>query len=346
MTDRPPDIPEFSDLPQELRQEPLASRLLRVRAHLQAPPQGTEAVELSARLEQVSQRIMAEAHYGERGATGPWQASIHPDANGHKASHRNRTVQKSWFRSWTFGASMVATLAVLLAVAFKVIPNTDRSPLREHITDRGARTTINLADGTVVILGAESKLSYRSLDGSRERAVYLEGEAYFDVASKSDAPFIVYTAHSATQVLGTTFGVRSYQDDSVAQIVVTSGKVAIRPRNAARGTGVTLVAGDLGRINASGLATVAHEIPAHEYLDWTRGTLTFTGATLGQAIRDIERWYDIRIRLSDPSLVSVELLGTLSARSGQEAVQRIADVLNLRISKDGHTITLLPAGTP
>ncbi len=330
--------------------EVLVNVLRDARRRLQAPPTGQEALDLSQRLEVVAARLAEEVRDG-----GRQHVSLDPvqtTARGLRSQETRRESPFSFSKTqsrpwWRRTVTRVALGGSLLAAAlvFLVTHVTDSGPQREHITGKGARATIRLVDGTTVTLGASSRLRYQSLTGRGERAVYLDGEGYFDVAPNSNAPFVVYTTNAATQVLGTEFSVRQYADDSVAQIVVTSGKVAFRPRLGAGGTGVTLIRGDIGRIDNAGLATVAHNVNTESYTSWTRGTLTFPNTTLRDAIRDIERWYDLKITLADPALASAALTGTLTARSGQEAIERIANALNLRVSQQGQSITLFPAGS-
>ncbi len=87
--------------------------------------------------------------------------------------------------------------------------------------------TIDLLDGSTVVLQPESNLQYPEKFSAEERRVYLHGEALFEVAKDSRRPFLVYADELVTKVLGTRFSVRSYAQDQEASVEVFTGKVSV-----------------------------------------------------------------------------------------------------------------------
>ncbi len=307
----------------------LVAKLQLIKKSLSNPPIDLEAEQMDNGLKLVAARLASEAHESMEGSF----------------NHQSRRTS-AWLKGWKINGSPTALIAaaamvLLLTITISGLLTSDAEPM-QHITRQGASAVVRLVDGSSVTLGPSSKLSYRTLTNTGERSVYLTGEAFFDVASNPSSPFVVYTSHSATQVLGTRFSVRQYGEDSVARVVVASGRVALRPRSAALGTGITLGKGDLAVIDRNGLSSISHDVLVESYTGWTSGTLTFNNTSLRSAISEIERWYDVKITVSDSSLLSAQLNGTLSTGSANEAVERIADVLNLEISRYGQTITLSP----
>jgi ferric-dicitrate binding protein FerR (iron transport regulator) len=87
---------------------------------------------------------------------------------------------------------------------------------------------ITLPDGSVVHLAPDSKISYANrFDSSATRDVYLSGEAFFSVVKNPNQPFRVFSNEIITKVLGTSFTVRCFEEDSVIQITVKTGKVSV-----------------------------------------------------------------------------------------------------------------------
>ena len=134
-----------------------------------------------------------------------------------------------WIR-WAGAAAVIAGLSIGL---YWITRNTNEPAFfKDHrsiarYTERINRTTINdtlyLADSSLVVLEPKARLYYPdSFTGKRE--VYLEGNAYFKVTRNPKRPFYVYSRNIVTQVLGTSFFVRSNQDVEVA---VCTGKVAV-----------------------------------------------------------------------------------------------------------------------
>jgi transmembrane sensor len=96
------------------------------------------------------------------------------------------------------------------------VSNTSRKPQR-----------LTLEDGSVVILQPNSRISYPDHFGERKRMVYLHGEAFFQVKRDVTKPFIVSTGNLATQVLGTSFNVKSYDAAGSIEVQVATGRVSV-----------------------------------------------------------------------------------------------------------------------
>ncbi len=99
---------------------------------------------------------------------------------------------------------------------------------REVVTARGQRATVELRDGSQVTLGADSRLTIPADFGGTTRTVTLDGEAYFVVTPDARRPFDVRSGFAVTRVLGTRFGVLGRSDRDAVEVIVASGKVALR----------------------------------------------------------------------------------------------------------------------
>src|SRR5207249_4930466 len=82
----------------------------------------------------------------------------------------------------------------------------------EYATAAAHRAVIRLRDGTQVTLAPKSRVRYAADYGRAHRDLYLDGEAYFQVAPDARRPLRVHTAGSVTEDLGTSFVVRAYAD--------------------------------------------------------------------------------------------------------------------------------------
>lgn len=86
---------------------------------------------------------------------------------------------------------------------------------------------VNLPDSSSVSLSPNSTLKYPSKFTNANRIVYLTGEAFFEVTKNAKIPFFVYTPKLATKVLGTSFHVRSFEDEPSARVTVVTGQVQV-----------------------------------------------------------------------------------------------------------------------
>jgi transmembrane sensor len=86
---------------------------------------------------------------------------------------------------------------------------------------------VTLEDGSVVVLEPGSLFSYPEHFGTRNRTVYLTGEARFDIQRNHTKPFLVHAGDIVTEVLGTSFIVRSDNRLKTTEVSVLSGKVSV-----------------------------------------------------------------------------------------------------------------------
>lgn len=94
----------------------------------------------------------------------------------------------------------------------------------EMYVPKGEKARMFFQDGTEVFLNSDSKIRYPKKFGFKKRNVYLQGEAYFNVAS-GKRPFIVETGNVNVRVLGTSFNINSYDSDKTIRVVLDEGRV-------------------------------------------------------------------------------------------------------------------------
>ena len=82
------------------------------------------------------------------------------------------------------------------------------------VISRGGDFKVTLADGTIVWLNSCTRLRYPLDFKGDVREVFLEGEAYFEVAKDAKHPFVVRTADVDVRVLGTRFNLSAYEEVS------------------------------------------------------------------------------------------------------------------------------------
>ncbi|MEO7048586.1 MAG: FecR family protein, partial [Ferruginibacter sp.] len=98
-------------------------------------------------------------------------------------------------------------------------------------TKPGSKSQVTLPDGTVVILNADSKLTYPDNFLGDTREVSLEGEAFFKVAHNKKKPFIIHSKAMDIKVLGTVFNVKAYPQESTSEATLISGSIEVTLTN-------------------------------------------------------------------------------------------------------------------
>jgi transmembrane sensor len=163
-----------------------------------------------------------------------------------------------------------------------------------YATAIGVLDSLQLPDGSKVLLGPGSELALAPDFGAVTRELTLKGEARFDVVHDASHQFIVHAGAVSFRDVGTVFSVHSDEAEG-ARIVVNSGAVAVenRPGSAA----VTLQAGDRAVVGLDGAVRVERSAASADDLAWTNGRLVFRDAPVAQVSADLRRWYGIELRV-------------------------------------------------
>jgi len=257
-------------------------------------------------------------------------------------------TQKPRGSPWIRVALTAAAVVIALIGGRAVLRHTPA--LREVSTAAAQRVVVRLRDGTQVTLAPKSRLRYAPDYGKARRIVYLDGEAYFQVAHDAALPFRVHTAATVTEDLGTAFVITAYADQLSTEVVVAEGRVALRralaDTLADAPPALVLEARDLGRLGASGVATLQRGVDVARQLAWTKGVLAFDGTSLRDAVRTLGRWYDVEIRLVDPdsALATRRLTATFTNEPIDLVLQRIALTLGLRVERADGAVFVLRNG--
>ncbi|MEH6681085.1 MAG: FecR domain-containing protein [Sediminicola sp.] len=211
----------------------------------------------------------------------------------------------------------------------------DEITYNELDVPNGKMFNVELSDGTLVHLNSGTKLRYpvKFLKGQK-REVFVDGEAYFDVAKDKDHPFIVNADDVAVTVLGTKFNVSSYKDDSEITTVLVEGSVNMT--NSVVPGDNLLVPGMKGSWHKTAHSTKLEKVDTAHYIGWIKGELIFRNATFGNMERTLERKYNVDIDNSNK-----ELEGKILTASFNSKIESIQDVLNAlrEIQPFDYTIT-------
>jgi len=149
---------------------------------------------------------------------------------------------------------------------------------------------ISLPDGTEVTLNAQSTLKFPSKFINNQREVYVEGEAYFDVAPQANQPFIVHTPLASVHVLGTTFNVNTYNKNLFCTSLV-SGKVNIQTVD---GKELTLSPG-FEAVYSKEIGMHMQAFEQENRISWLNGVLYFYDMPLEELNDILPRWFDMGV---------------------------------------------------
>lgn len=186
---------------------------------------------------------------------------------------------------------------------------------------RGTRFDMVLEDGTHVWLNSDSRLRFPPVFNGSERRVYLEGEAYFEVAHNANKPFIVETRGQKLTVLGTAFNISAYRDEQVTYTTLSEGSVALR----SGGSEVVLRPGEQARLNEGEATFTTENVNLQSVIPWKNGVFIFEGKTLEQVMRQLARWYDMEYSFEGDETKSMVLRGIMPVQTEISSIFEILE---------------------
>ncbi len=197
-------------------------------------------------------------------------------------------------------------------------------------TDVGQTTEFTLPDQSEVFLNASSTISYQNEDWTNNRALDLNGEAYFKVAK--GAKFTVKTPDGVVSVLGTEFNVKTR--GNYFEVICYEGLVQITAQDLDQ----QLPAAHMLRIiNGTVLkeSNLADKAPS-----WINFKSSFASVPYGEVLREFERQYQVIITSSDLDLSQL-FSGSFTHKDIDLALKSITQPLNLGYQiKDNQTVIL------
>lgn len=253
------------------------------------------------------------------------------------------TAARGGGRWRTIGFAAAAGLVAVAALSVFRDRASDVSTATEYQTAVGQRDSVQLPDGSTVVLAPGSRLTVAASFAGGAREVTLDGAAYFDVHHDDARPFTVHAAGADIRDIGTAFSVKTTRDGQVS-VAVTHGIVALSAASAGSAAPVELHAGDRGTV-AKQTVTVRRGVVTDDDVAWTRGLLSYRDATLSEVRADLQRWYGIELRVPDSVLASRTLTASFRGDSAAQVIQVIALALGAEAVQRGDTVVLQPQGT-
>lgn len=153
-------------------------------------------------------------------------------------------------------------------------------------TPRNGFFSVQLPDGTIAWLNAESSIKYPTVFKGNERLVEVTGETYFDVAPHASMPFVVHANGMNIKVLGTQFNINTYKDEPAPTATLVQGRISVN--------GTMLQPGQQAAL-ANEQITITDRIDISQITAWKNGLFSFHKTALTVVMKQLARWYDVDI---------------------------------------------------
>jgi transmembrane sensor len=241
-----------------------------------------------------------------------------------------------------------------------VYAQTPVSGLHQVINEKGVNDTVHLPDGSLVILEPTARVRYGDRFSGSKREVYLEGNAFFKVTRNPHSPFYVYSRNIVTQVLGTSFFVKTSPQTKNVEVSVQTGKVAVyeygretvKERHNEESSGVILKPNQKVIYNGTDhhFRTTLVEIPlpviagnnAEERI--TELNFVFDEAPMARVLTYLEQAYHIEMVVDNESLAKCLFSGDIKGQNLYDQLEIICESVQATYEIRGTRILIKGSG--
>jgi transmembrane sensor len=238
--------------------------------------------------------------------------------------------------SWRWAAAVFLVLVSSVAV-WKTIGKTKPAIVYQTASSElGELKRLSLSDGTQVLLNANTKFKFPTTFDSDVREVYLEGEAWFDVVSNPQRPFLVHTGSLTTRVTGTHFNVKAFTDESQVEVSLVSGKVSVEydyrlPNGSISQHKIALKPMERLSHRSDGDDVTIAPFQEEEVLGWKTGLLVFKNASLNEIVGPLSRRFGVKLVIKDQPLGNCRFTTQIINQSLEEVLTSLTFSLGIKI---------------
>jgi transmembrane sensor len=247
-----------------------------------------------------------------------------------KMVKRRVTFRSPGFNFWATWKKIAAVLIIPLVLGnllYFLFPDGNYSAHQEPVYNElfaafGTRSALKLSDGTSVWLNSGSSIRYPDKFIGKNRSVFLNGEAYFEVESNPEKPFIVETSSIKVRATGTKFNVSGYSSTDENEVTLVSGKVEVSlegSNNKTKSTNLDINQ-HLTYVKSTGAISVVNE-DTYKYISWKEGKLVFRNEPLSEVAKKISQVFNIDIEIRGKEIENYSYRATFQDESLAEILK-------------------------
>lgn len=260
-------------------------------------------------------------------------------------SHRQTVIRKVYPYVMAFAA--VIALLIIVPISYRAGVNTGEERIAaiewvEVSVPFSEKQTVTLADGTVLYLNSGSRLTYPAVFSGDSRTVFMDGEAYLDVAKDPEHPFIIKSQGIDIKVLGTSFNFKNFAQERTAELLLMEGSVEASVSRHNETRVVRLKPGDRMQYNRENdKLDVARFNPYGYKAFFEDNSLHFFDMVMSDIAQELSRRFNCEIVVMDEQLASRRYF---SIFTNNETLDQILAVMSsdgkMRVRRSGKTIFL------
>lgn len=246
-------------------------------------------------------------------------------------------------RWWLYASAAMIILSFGLNFYFVFAKSNEQdNDLTEYSAQTGEVKQIQLPDGSKVWLNSESSLIFHEKFKSKNRIVFLTGEAFFKVMKNPDRPFLVNTSNLTIKVLGTSFNVRNYRNDQEISTSLVEGKVDIQNKSGNE-EHVLLMPAEEAIYNKSDSKITIKNKEINQIATWREGRFRFQNASFEFISHQLERKFGCEFVFADSASKSLRFTAEFENENLKEILNLLnnAHAFNVKTTDKQYVISIL-----
>ena len=236
--------------------------------------------------------------------------------------HLHQPNKKIVVPDWLKVAAIVV-VALLTGFFANRLVRTDyqyANAINEITVPKGEKAQVVLSDGTTVYLNAGTHFEYPGVFSENERNVTITGEAFFNVARDQSHPFVIKTPQFRVKVTGTSFDLRTYQEDEENSLTLKTGKVTILTDD----RNYKVEPGEKFIFNTQTLTSKIIKADLQKSFLWREGVTVIDDLNLEEIGKLLERKFNVQIRIADEKYKTIRYTGQFKPH---ETLEDILDLI-------------------
>ena len=198
----------------------------------------------------------------------------------------------------------------------------DKTIIQTGMTNR---RTVVLPDASIIIMNKGTKLTFiKKQFNNKNREVWLEGEAFFDVAKNKEKPFIIHTGTMQTTVRGTSFNIKAYTQTGQNVVSVRTGKVEVCAQNKVL---AMLTSNKQIIYNTAKRTSETESIKASDITAWTNGSLVLNNANISELRLRLKQCFNVNLQVNGQALNKAKFNAVFKTGTRLDEVMQTISVL-------------------
>jgi ferric-dicitrate binding protein FerR (iron transport regulator) len=238
-----------------------------------------------------------------------------------------------------------AAIILLVSIGFfstKVYQKISDNAMLEIVSINDQGKEVILPDGSIVLLNANSKISYPNTFAANERRVKLEGEAFFDVTKNQDKPFIIEAMDAEVKVLGTSFNVNANIPGHKIEVFVETGLVQLSSK---RNDEQRIIINP-GSVGVLGPDKITKEINNNKNLvSWKTKEIVFYEDSMKYVIETLNRVYNTNIQCENQDILNSKYTSTFEDQEIDSILHVICFSMDFKMENKENGIYLIKYGS-